>query len=45
MSFGHLGAVIWHGWTIICGDKPEAIDVLKDNIREAFGEAIGAHKR
>ena len=45
MSFGHLGAVICHRWTIICGvkgksyaDKPETIDALKDNIREAIGE-------
>ena len=43
MSFDHLGAVIWHRWTIICGDKcyadkPEIIDALKDNIREAIGE-------
>ena len=45
MSFGHLGAAIWHRWTIICGikykcydDKPEIIDALKDNIREAIGE-------
>ena len=47
MSFGHLGAAIWHRWTIICGvpvkdkcyaDKPETIDALKVNIREAIGE-------
>ena len=47
MSFGHLGVAIWHRWTIICGDavkdkryadKPETIDALKDNIREAIGE-------
>ena len=26
-------------WTIICyADKPEKIDALKDNIREAIGE-------
>ena len=40
-------ATIWHRWTIICGgavqnkfyaDKPETIDFLKDNIREAIGE-------
>ena len=45
MSCGHLGAAIWHRWTIICAvkdkcyaDKPEPIDALKDNIREAIGE-------
>ena len=44
MSFGHLGAAIWHRRTIICvkdkcyADKPETIDALKDNIREAIGE-------
>ena len=46
MSFGHLGTAIWHRWTFICGtfiykcyaDKPEPIDALKDNIREAIGE-------
>ena len=47
MSFGHLGAAIWHRWTIICwgavkakcyADKPETIDALKANIREAIGE-------
>ena len=39
MSFGHLGAAIWHRWTIICyADKSETIDALKDNIREAIGE-------
>ena len=47
MSFGYLGAAIWHRWTIICGgtvkdkcyaDKPETIDALKDNIREVIGE-------
>ena len=47
MSFGHLGAAIWHRWTIICGgavkdkcyaDKPEIVDALKDNIREVIGE-------
>ena len=41
MSFGHLRNMIWHRWTIICGDKcyadkPETIDALKDNIREAI---------
>ena len=47
MSFGHLGAVIWHRWTIICegavknkcyANKPETIDALNDNICEAIGE-------
>ena len=47
MSFGHLGAAIWHCWDIICGDavkykcyadKPGTIEALKDNIREAIGE-------
>ena len=47
MSFGHLGAAIWHRWAIICEvpvkdkcyvNKPETIDTLIDNIREAFGE-------
>ena len=43
MSFGHLGTAIWHSWTIICwvpcyADKPETIEALKDNIREAIGE-------
>ena len=39
MSFGHLRAAIRHRWTIICySDKPETIDALKDNIREAIGE-------
>ena len=45
MSYGHLGAAIWHRWTIICAvpskcytDKPETIDALNDNIREAIGE-------
>ena len=47
MSFDHLGDAIWHRWTIICwgavkdkcyADKPETIDALKDNIREAVGE-------
>ena len=44
MSFGHLGAKIWHRWTIICevpskcyADKSETIDTLKDNIRETIG--------
>ena len=43
MSFGHLLAAIWHRWTIFGGavkdkcyaDKPQTIDALKDNIREA----------
>ena len=47
MSFGYLEAAIWHRWTIICGgavknkcyaDKPETIEALKNNIREAIGE-------
>ena len=47
MSFGHLGAAIWHRWTIFLGgafkdkcyaDKPETIDALKDIIREGIGE-------
>ena len=47
MSFGHFGAAIWHRWTILCmgavkdkcyTDKPEIIDALKENIREAIGE-------
>ena len=47
MSFGHLGAAIWHRCTIICGravkdksysDKRELIDALRDNIREAIGK-------
>ena len=47
ISFGHLGAAILHRWTIICGvrvkdkcyaDKPETIDILKDNIREPIVE-------
>ena len=45
MSFGDLGARIWHRWTIICAvkdkcyaKKPETIDALKDNIREAISE-------
>ena len=50
MSFGHFRAAIWHRWTIMdkylwgavkdkrYADKPETIDVLKDNIREAIGE-------
>ena len=46
MSFGHLGAAIWHRCTIICrgavkdkcyADMPETIDALKDNIRKAIG--------
>ena len=46
MSFSHLGAEIWHGWTFICvwgaakdkcyANKPETIDALKDNIRETI---------
>ena len=38
MSFGHLGAAIWHRWAIIRGVPPKTIDALKDNIREAIGE-------
>ena len=42
MSFGHLGAAIWHRWAFIYGqyyaDKPETIDALKDNIRKTIGE-------
>ena len=47
ISFGHLGAVICHHWTIIYGvpvkdkcyaDKPETSGALKNNIREAIDE-------
>ena len=46
MSFGHLGAAIDTVGLLFVGcrkdkcytDKPEIIDVLKDNIREAIGE-------
>ena len=47
MSFGHLGAAIWHRldyylWGAVkdkCyADQPETIDALKDNIREAIDE-------
>ena len=39
MLFDHLGATIWHSWTIIYGVLSiDAIDALKDNIREAIGE-------
>ena len=48
MTFGHLGAVIWPRWTIICvwvavkdkcyADKPQIIAPLKNNIREAIVE-------
>ena len=38
MFFGHLKATIWHRCTIIYADKPETIDALKDNIREAIDE-------
>ena len=40
MSFGHLGAVIWHlAVKDKCyADKSETIDALNDNIREAIGE-------
>ena len=42
-SFDHIGAAIWHRWTIVCGykcyaDKPETIDALKNNIRKTIGE-------
>ena len=38
-----LAPCFCHRWAIICGDKcyadkPEAIDALKDNIRETIGE-------
>ena len=45
MSFGLLAAAIWQRCTIVCGgavkdkcytDKPEAINALKDNIREGL---------
>ena len=41
MSFGHLGAAILHRWTdyYLCGaDNPDAIDAVKDNIRDVIGE-------
>ena len=38
MTFAHLEAVIWHRWIWYLLDKPETIDALKDNIREAIGE-------
>ena len=42
MLFSHLKAAIWHRWTTIkdkCyAGKPETIDALKGNIREAIGE-------
>ena len=44
MSFGHLGAAIWHRylWGAVkdkCyADKPGTIDALKYNIRKAIGE-------
>ena len=38
MSFGYLETAIRHRWTIICyANKPETIDALEDNIREAIG--------
>ena len=49
MSFGNIGTASWHHWTIIFwgavkdkryADKPETIDALKDNIREAIGEIM-----
>ena len=33
MSFGHLGAVIWHHWTIICG-VPSKISVTPTSQRQ-----------
>ena len=43
MSFGHLGAALdYYLWGAVkdkCyADKPETIDALKDNIREAISE-------
>ena len=42
MSLGHLGAAEYYLWGAVkdkCyADKPETIDALKDNIREAIGE-------
>ena len=46
MSFGHLGIafniiglLLWRAVKDKCyADKPETIDALKDNIREAIGE-------
>ena len=41
MSFSHLRAVILHFCVVndkFYADKPETIDALKDNIREAIGE-------
>ena len=43
MSFGHLGAAIWHRlWDAVknkyYANKPETIDDLKSNIQEAKGE-------
>ena len=35
MSFGHLGAAIWHQCYV---DKPDTIDALEENIREVIGE-------
>ena len=33
MSFGHLGAAIWHRWTIICG-VPSKISVMPTSQRQ-----------
>ena len=41
MSFGHLGAAIWHRGVVkdkCYANKPETNDALKDNIRAAIGE-------
>ena len=38
MSSGHLGAAIWHRWTIICGVSSKIGVTLKDNIFEAIAE-------
>ena len=43
MSYGHLGFAIKRCWTRqvkdkCYADKPETIEVVKDNIREAIGE-------
>ena len=40
MSFGHIGAAIWHRWTFICGvsSKISVTSTSQDNIREAIGE-------
>ena len=38
MSFGNLGAAIWHRYDKCYADKPEKIHALKDYIRNAIGE-------